>query len=106
MYPSMWLRSIPQNGMKNTHAKNAYWPDAEKYPEIKFTSSSVTSNSDGFEAKGILDMHGVQKEITLPFTFLPFSCKKLIKISGKPFLIRFQSRQKAESFHSLMDCHS
>ena len=50
MYPSMWLRSIPQNGMKNTHAKSAKCLDAEKYPEIKFTSSSVTSTSDGFEA--------------------------------------------------------
>lgn len=73
---------------------------------IVIATASVTSSSDGFEAKGILDMHGVQKEITLPFTFLLFSCKKLIKISGKSFLIRFQSCQKAESFHSLMDCHS
>jgi polyisoprenoid-binding protein YceI len=57
------------NGMKNTHAKSDKWLDATKYPTIKFTSSSITSTATGFEAKGILDMHGVQKEITLPFTF-------------------------------------
>lgn len=57
------------NGMKNTHAKSDKWLDAEKYPEIKFTSTSITRTSEGFEAKGVLDMHGVQKEITLPFTF-------------------------------------
>jgi polyisoprenoid-binding protein YceI len=57
------------NGMKNTHAKSAKWFDAEKYPVIKFTSSGFTKTADGFEAKGIMDMHGVQKEITIPFTF-------------------------------------
>jgi polyisoprenoid-binding protein YceI len=57
------------NGMKNTHAKSEKWFDAEKYPTIKFTSSAITKTASGFEAKGTLDMHGVQKEITLPFTF-------------------------------------
>jgi len=57
------------NGMKNTHAKSAMWFDAEKYPTIKFTSSAITKAASGYEAKGTLDMHGVQKEITIPFTF-------------------------------------
>ena len=57
------------NGMKNTHAKSEKWFDAEKYPLIKFTSSGFAKTADGFEAKGTLDMHGVQKEITIPFTF-------------------------------------
>src|ERR1043165_2381492 len=29
------------NGMKNTHAKSANWFDAEKYPSIIFTSSTI-----------------------------------------------------------------
>jgi len=57
------------NGMKNTHAKSAMWFDAEKYPAIKFTSSAITKTATGYEAKGILEMHGVQKEIVIPFTF-------------------------------------
>ncbi len=57
------------NGMKNTHAKSEKWFDAEKYPAIKFTSSAITKTAAGYEAKGILDMHGVQKEISIPFTF-------------------------------------
>ena len=57
------------NGMKNTHAKSDKWFDAEKYPTIRFTSAAITKTSAGYEAKGILDMHGVQKEITIPFTF-------------------------------------
>jgi polyisoprenoid-binding protein YceI len=55
--------------MKNTHAKSPKWFDAEKYPLIKFTSSSISKAASGYEAKGILEMHGVQKEITIPFTF-------------------------------------
>jgi len=57
------------NGMKNTHAKSDKWLDAVNYPLIKFTSKSISKTASGFEAKGTLDMHGVQKEITLPFTF-------------------------------------
>ena len=57
------------NGMKNTHAKSAMWFDAEKYPTIKFTSNSITKTATGYEAKGILNMHGVQKEIVIPFNF-------------------------------------
>jgi polyisoprenoid-binding protein YceI len=57
------------NGMKNTHAKSAKWFDAEKYPVIQFSSSAITKSTSGFEAKGILSMHGVQKEVVIPFTF-------------------------------------
>jgi len=57
------------NGMKNTHAKSAKWLDAEKFPVIKFTSSSITSTGSGYQAKGTLEFHGVSKEITIPFTF-------------------------------------
>ena len=57
------------NGMKNTHAKSANWFDAEKYPTIAFTSSSISKTATGFDAKGTLEMHGVKKEIVLPFTF-------------------------------------
>jgi len=58
------------NGMKNTHAKSDKWLDATKYPVIRFTSKSISKTASGFEAKGTLDFHGVQKEITLPFTFV------------------------------------
>ena len=58
------------NGMKNTHAKSSMWFDAAKYPVIKFTSSSIAKTAAGYEAKAILNMHGVQKEIILPFTFV------------------------------------
>jgi polyisoprenoid-binding protein YceI len=57
------------NGMKNTHTKSEKWFDAEKYPTIKFTSSSITKTASGYAASGTLEMHGVQKPVTIPFTF-------------------------------------
>jgi polyisoprenoid-binding protein YceI len=57
------------NGMKNTHAKSEKWFDAEKYPTIQFTSSAITKTASGYEAKGTLSMHGVQKEVVIPFVF-------------------------------------
>ena len=57
------------NGMKNGHAKSAKWWDAEKYPTIHFTSTAITKTNAGYETKGTLEMHGVQKEIVFPFTF-------------------------------------
>ena len=57
------------NGMKNTHAKSEKWFDADKYPVIKFTSSAITKTSAGYAATGKLEIHGVQKDFTMPFTF-------------------------------------
>lgn len=57
------------NGMKNTHAKSPMWFDAEKFPTIKYSSSAITKTAAGYEAKGTLEMHGVQKEFVIPFTF-------------------------------------
>ena len=57
------------NGMKNTHAKGAGWFDVEKYPTINFTSSAITKTPTGFEAKGTMEIHGVKKDFTIPFTF-------------------------------------
>jgi polyisoprenoid-binding protein YceI len=58
------------NGMKNTKAQNSDWLDADKYPTIKFTSTTISkAASGGYGALGTLDMHGVQKQIMIPFTF-------------------------------------
>ncbi len=57
------------NGMKNTHAKSEKWFDAAKYPSITFTSKEITKTADGYQAKGDLQIHGVTKELMIPFTF-------------------------------------
>ncbi|WP_160717617.1 YceI family protein [Chitinophaga solisilvae] len=57
------------NGLKNRHARSDKWFDAEKYPVIHFVSSSVVKTAGGYEVKGILEMHGISKPFTIPFTF-------------------------------------
>lgn len=56
-------------GMKNKHAVSDKWFDAEKYPNITFKSSSVSKQGDAFIVTGIMNIHGVSKEMTIPFTF-------------------------------------
>lgn len=57
------------NGMKNAHAKSKDWFDVKTYPSITFKSSKVSKFSKNYEMTGTLNLHGVQKEITFPFTF-------------------------------------
>ena len=54
---------------RDRHALSEDWFDVKKYPLIKFTSTSIIKTSTGYSTTGILDLHGVQKEITLPFIF-------------------------------------
>jgi polyisoprenoid-binding protein YceI len=75
------------NGMKNTHAKSEKWFDADKYPTIEFTSSAISKTADGYETKGILSMHGVQKELVIPFTFQDNTFKGSITINRLDFNI-------------------
>lgn len=57
------------NGLQNKHAKGAEWFDVAKYPVIKFTSGKIARSANGYQAVGTLEMHGISKEITIPFSF-------------------------------------
>lgn len=64
--------SVPVSSMKtgidlrDEHMRSPGWLDAEKYPEISFSSDSVTLKSDGqWIAEGLFTMHGVSKELTI-----------------------------------------
>ncbi len=59
------------NGMQNKHAKGDEWFDAAKYPQIVFNSTKISKTATGWQATGILEMHGVKKEINIPFAFVP-----------------------------------
>ncbi len=57
------------NALQNKHAKSDEWFDAAKYPVIHFVSQKVVKAGAGYQVTGDLDMHGVKKSITFPFTF-------------------------------------
>lgn len=73
------------NGMKNTHAKGAGWFDAEKYPTIAFTSSSINKTAAGYDAVGTLEMHGIKKDFTIPFTFANNTFSSTFDVARKDF---------------------
>lgn len=53
---------------RDNHLRNADFFDVETYPEITFQSTRFTKDDDQLAATGVLTMHGVSKEITIPFT--------------------------------------
>lgn len=57
------------NKMQTKHATSDKWMDVEKYPTVSFTSKEIRATETGYESVGDLELHGVTKEITMPFTF-------------------------------------
>lgn len=57
------------NGLQNKHAKSDEWFDVLKYPQIKFTSEKIVKAGNGYQVTGTLEIHGVKKSTTIPFTF-------------------------------------
>ena len=53
---------------RDRHLRNADFFDVEKFPEITFKSERIEKKGKGFIAHGPLTMHGVTKQIALPFT--------------------------------------
>jgi len=55
------------NSGRDTDLKSAKYFDVEKFPELTFQSKSVEKKGDGYVAHGTLTIHGVSKDIDLPF---------------------------------------
>jgi len=53
---------------RDAHLRNPDFFDVEKFPEITFQSTRVEQKGKDFVAHGTFTMHGVSKEIALPFT--------------------------------------
>ena len=57
------------NSSRDEHLRSEDFFDAERYPKIIFTSSSITAKNDNtYNVKGTLNMHGVEKELILNMT--------------------------------------
>ena len=50
--------------------QSANFFDAEKFPNITFHSTALERTADGFALRGPLTMHGVTREVSIPFKLL------------------------------------
>ncbi len=69
-------------------SKQALSPDmlnAHKFPLIHFVSSAVQKAGTGYIVKGSLELHGVKKDIEIPFTFLTKVFKGGFEIKAKDY---------------------
>ena len=73
------------NGMQNKHAKSAKWFDAEQFPTINYTSKEFSKTAAGYEVLGVLELHGVKKDFTMPFTFSDNTFKSSFKVNRTDF---------------------
>jgi len=93
---------------RDNHLRTADFFDVEKYPEITFKSERVEKKGKEFIAHGPLTMHGVSKEIALPFSVTgtfknPTNNKMTVGYSAKMILNRRDfginySRQDSPTF--------
>jgi len=54
---------------RDNDLRSANYFDAEKFPEITFQSKSVEKKGNDYVAHGTLTIHGVSKDVDLPFDF-------------------------------------
>lgn len=71
------------NGIQNKHAKSDEWFDAAKHPYITFESTKIEKTDTGFKAVGKLEIRGVKKDVSIPFTFTKKGAK------GGTFVAKF-----------------
>ena len=58
-----------ENAARDKDLRSANFLDSEKYPEITFVSHRVVKQNDGYLLVGDLNMHGLSREVSIPFTF-------------------------------------
>ena len=89
---------------RDNHLRSADFFDVAKYPEITFQSKKIEKKGKGLVAVGDFTMHGVTKEIALPFTVSGVSKDPA---TGKTTTARLLAKSlNCESGPSLTPCNA
>ena len=57
------------NNKRDNHLRTEDFFYVSKFPAICFVSDAIVKDNSGYKAKGKLTLHGVTKEVEIPFTF-------------------------------------
>jgi polyisoprenoid-binding protein YceI len=57
------------NERRDRDLKTADWFDVEKFPTAVFSSREIAKQGDGYVMRGTLTLHGVTKDVEIPFAF-------------------------------------
>ena len=57
------------NSKRDEHLMKDDFFDAEQYPNICFESNNATKNGNAYLANGVLKLHGIEKEVAIPFEY-------------------------------------
>ena len=55
----------------NPEIETPAWFGVDQHPEAKFFSDYIITSEEGFQAEGYLELKGIQRKVTVPFTFTP-----------------------------------
>lgn len=58
-----------ENKTRDKHLKNKDFFEVSTYTTINFKSKSIAKTASGYITKGTLTMHGISKEIEIPFVY-------------------------------------
>lgn len=72
---------------RDDHLRNEDFFDVEKFPTICISANSIVKKDEGFLLAGELTMHGVTKNIEIPFTFASNTFKGAFEVSRFDYLI-------------------
>jgi polyisoprenoid-binding protein YceI len=59
-----------ENKMRDDDLRSPNFFDVVKFPEVVFQSSRIEKQGDGYVCIGTLALHGVSKEVSIPFAIL------------------------------------
>jgi polyisoprenoid-binding protein YceI len=57
------------NNTRDEHLREKDFFDVSTYPTICFKSTGFKKSSTGYVVNGMLNMHGVSREVSIPFTY-------------------------------------
>jgi polyisoprenoid-binding protein YceI len=85
--------------LKNKHAQSAQWLDVEAFPEIRYKSTVVKQQANGFATFGELELHGLKQPVEIPFTFSENVFKGEFDLSRNDYQIGKPKSNVAPTLH-------